>query len=68
MKELSLYVCEVCGTQYSDKSACARCENGHRKNLRIVSSRYLSISQDKSGFPMTITIADKDGNTCIYKR
>ena len=68
MKELNLYQCEICGTKYGNKSMCINCEKSHVKDLVIVGSRYLSIGQDNSGMPVSITVKGKDGKNYIYKR
>ncbi len=66
----TLYVCEVCHTEYADKNEAKKCEEVHKKgmNYKIVKQRFLSYKQDKSGFPVTITIQDQAGNTATYKR
>lgn len=69
MKKMALYVCEVCGTQYSDKEKCVQCEKQHRQKLTIVGARYLPFTQDQSGMPVSITITnDVDGKSYTYKR
>lgn len=72
MKRIELYKCEVCGTQYNDKEACKMCEQGHigqdRLLGRIVDIRYLPITQDSSGMPITITFLGSDGKHYRYKR
>lgn len=39
MKVETKYVCELCGTVYSDKSSCEACERGHFANLKIISCK-----------------------------
>jgi len=69
MKKLALYVCEICGTQYSDQRECVKCEKRHKQNLSVKGMRYLSYAQDKTGMPTTITITNgEDGKSYIYKR
>lgn len=69
MKKLALYVCEICGTQYSDQGKCARCEKMHRQKLTIAGARYLPYAQDASGMPVTITVTNgEDGKSYTYKR
>lgn len=68
MKKIDLYQCEVCGTRFNSKEACAECETRHTKELRIVKSRYLPFAQDKSGMPITITLMGPDGRHYTYKR
>lgn len=40
MKELKLYQCEVCGTQYADKLKAKECEKYHATNLEISDCKY----------------------------
>lgn len=68
MKKLEFYACEICGAQYLEKEACKRCETKHVREMRIVGSRYLPISQDNSGMPITITLLGADGAHYTYKR
>lgn len=68
MKKVQHYICEICGTEYNDESVCTKCEKGHRAAKCISGSRYLSMSQDKSGYPLTIDIMMDDGKTIRYKR
>lgn len=68
MQKIELYQCEVCGTQFKSKLECAKCEAGHMKELRIVKSRYLPFTQDRTGMPTTITLFGPDGKDYTYKR
>ncbi len=68
MRKLELYQCDVCGTQYKSKEDCVKCEKSHPKELRIIDARYLSLAQDKSGMPVTITVSGTDGKKYTYKR
>lgn len=72
MKRIELYKCEVCGTQYNDEEVCHDCELGHMKQdqllKQIVNVRYLPITQDASGMPITITLLGNDGKHYQYKR
>ena len=68
MKEKVLYTCEVCHTDYADKAGAEMCERNHKRKLKIVDKRYLTRAQDKSGFPITITIQSEDGTQVKYSR
>ena len=35
MKELKLYACEHCGTQYKNKAEAEKCETSHKTKLKI---------------------------------
>ena len=68
MKKIEFYQCEVCGTKFKSKLECAECEERHMKELRIVKSRYLPFTQDRSGMPTTMTLMGPDGKHYTYKR
>ncbi len=68
MKKLELYVCEVCGTQYNDKTKCKMCEKSHYMRFVITGQRYLPYTVDKTGMPITIDLTDADGKVYRYKR
>lgn len=68
MKEKVLYTCEVCRTDYADKAETKRCEESHKRKLKIVDSRYLARAQTLIGFPITITVQSEDGIRVTYKR
>lgn len=68
MKELNLYQCDICGTQFAHKDLCQKCEQGHVQQIEIIKIRYLPITQDKSGMPTTITLTGPDGKHYVYKR
>ena len=68
MKEKILYTCEVCSTDYADKAEAKRCEENHKRKLKIVNLRYLTRAQDLSGFPTTITVQSEYGTRVTYKK
>lgn len=68
MKEISLWKCEVCGTEYKEKAACKKCEERHKKGGKIVKMRYLPYTSDQSGYPNKITVEFEDGVKKIYSR
>lgn len=68
MKEKVLYTCEVCRTDYANKAEAKRCEESHKRKLKIVDSRYLTRAQDMSGFPTAITVQLEGGARATYKR
>ena len=43
LKEVKHYICEICGTEYNDKTRAQHCEKGHCKPLEIIKERYLSV-------------------------
>lgn len=68
MREVTHYVCGVCGTEYAQKADCERCEGNHKKPLKIKSKHYAPITADASGYPRTIEVRMSDGKIVRYKR
>lgn len=68
MKELKLYQCEICKTQYKDKAECEKCEKSHIKPKKITETMYLNFKDDNTGYPVSITVEMEDGFTITYKR
>ena len=68
MKELKLFVCEICGTQYKEKRKCQECESSHKEPKSIVSSHYLSYQNNKSGYPNIIQVEFSKGEVISYHR
>lgn len=68
MKEIKLYVCEVCHTEYNDKLKANSCEKSHKKSIKIAGSRYVSKSQNETGYPVAVEIVMEDGRVVTYKR
>ena len=68
MKEVKHYMCEICGTEYAEKNMAEDCEKCHKRPELISHIRYLSKSQNGSGYPVAITVRMNDGTCQIYKR
>lgn len=68
MKEIKHYICEICGTEYNDKKRCNNCELGHVRPVEICQARYIAISDNAKGYPLSISIKMEDGKIVIYKR
>lgn len=68
MKEVKHYVCEVCGTEYSDKQRCQKCEKNHKKIKKIISEKHQGFSMNLQGYPISITVEMDDGKELTYKR
>ena len=68
MKEVKHYICDICGTEYSDKDSASICEKGHKKPITIIRSRYLPLKQNALGLPTTVVIGFDDGSRFEYKR
>lgn len=70
MKEIvtKKYRCEICGTEYTERVKCKRCEESHRKPLEIVGGRYISHTNDESGYPITIDVKMSDKKIVRYRK
>lgn len=68
MKELKLFMCDVCGTKYNDKRTCQRCESTHIKPKKVLEAKYLPFTQNAKGYPTRINIEFENGESVVYSR
>lgn len=68
MKEIKLYECSICHTTYRERLKCKDCEKSHRIPVKINNYRHLSLSQNKKGYPESITVEMDNGDKVVYKR
>lgn len=68
MKQINLFVCELCGTQYADKQKAKDCEANHKIPEKIESCRYNSKNQNEKGYPLSVSIRFKNGEVVQYRR
>lgn len=47
MKKIEKYRCEICKTEYSDKTKCLQCEKNHKTPVEITDTRYLPFHKIK---------------------
>ena len=68
MKEQTLYICEICGTQYKNKKSALDCEKNHHVPIQVRQSycHFGKCLQD--GYPDRIEIVFDDGEILTYKR
>lgn len=66
MKEVKHYICEICNTEYNDKTKATECEKSHKKAVKIKDTRYLSKGQNAKGYPQKIEVEFGDGTTKWY--
>lgn len=64
MKELKLYVCDCCGTQFKDKQKAKECENGHKIAIENKNASYHA----NCDYPDRIEVKFSDGKCVWYKR
>lgn len=62
------YICETCGTEYTDKERCAECEGWHIKPDRIEEMQHVPVNRDAHGYPLSIDVRMEDGKTVRYER
>lgn len=67
MKAIEQYKCEICGTLYTDKTKCIKCEAGHKIPTKIRLKRYQPIYVNQRGWPETIDVATKEGDMARYR-
>jgi hypothetical protein len=67
MKEVKLYQCEVCGTQYIDKKDAEECEEFHAKGLEIDRLYYSGMNDTAEKFPHKILLKAKSVETRTYR-
>ena len=68
MKEIKHYICEICGTEFNDRSKAKKCESGHISCKKIVNERFYPVTADASMLPIEITVEMSDGKLVTYKR
>ena len=68
MKELQLYQCEICNTQYASERAAIDCEKSHRKIVNVKASKYRSQKSNPRGYPDKITVEFDNGRKVIYTK
>lgn len=66
MKEIKLYTCEICNTNYSDKNKCKECEKNHKMPVKIEKCKYLSYKSNVTGLPTKITVMFDNGESKTY--
>ena len=62
MKEITSYVCEICGTGYKEIGDCKRCEESHIKIKKIERAQYAKSCK----YPMKMTVEFEDGERIEY--
>ena len=64
MKKKVLYSCEVCFTDYAEKSEAEQCEKQHEKIKGIHSFRVNAHEK----YPFKVEVQFADGHSCNYER
>ena len=63
-----LYTCELCHTDYANKAEAKRCEESHKKKLKVVDPGYTVCFLDGGVFPTIITVPSEAGARVTYKK
>ena len=66
MKTKTLFICDVCGTQYDDEDACVMCEKNHTIPKKVVEVTYIAELNKAPAYPDYITIEFDDGRRVRY--
>ena len=64
MKEQRLYVCEICGTQYTEKKRALDCEKAHMRPVGFAGMKFHATAT----VPDWVEVVFPDGSSCRYKR
>lgn len=65
MKEKTIFICEVCGSEYDNVENAQKCEKNHCKCVEIVGSRYVGST---SNYPTSIDVKMENGKTIKFNR
>ena len=68
MKEITLYKCELCNTQYASKKMAEECEKAHKKVNKVIAIKYRPYTSSKDGFPDWLTVEFDNGHSTRYIR
>lgn len=68
MRKLELYMCEICNTQYAEKSEATECERYHVKPIKIQPFKYIPKSMAQQPYPLTVIATFEDGKEIRYRR
>lgn len=68
MKELKLYCCEICGTNYNNKAGAKECEQNNKSPVEYTPTSWKPKNVIDSGYPLAIIAEFSDGRKVIYKK
>ena len=68
MIEKKLYICDKCKTAYTSEEECKECEEGHVPAKRVRDQKYVSIANDKTGYPTYVSLVMEDGRIIRFRR
>lgn len=62
MKELAIYVCEICGREHTDRQTALDCEKAHVVPDKIITYYHTCFGS----YPHEIRVQMKDGRVIAY--
>ena len=68
MKEIKLYCCEICGTNYNNKKMADTCEKNHKIPLKAKGCKWKPKSVENDGYPLEVLVEFADGSKVIYRK
>lgn len=69
MKEITLYICEICHERYTNRQEAENCEAAHIKPKRLTETmKFHPYASNPSQYPDWIDIEMQNGKTVRYKR
>ena len=68
MKEIQLYQCEFCNTQYASKQDAEECEKSHKIIKQVTSLKYRNMKSNPDGYPDSIWITFNNNESVRYVR
>ena len=66
MRELKLYCCEFCGTNYRDKESAKACEKNHKVPQKYMPTKWKPKNVEIGGYPLEIIAEFPDGKKIVY--
>lgn len=69
MKELTLYQCDICGTNYQTETKCLECEAFHVAVDSVLRYKYNAKNMGpESKYPHIVVVKMADGKELVFKR
>jgi len=68
MKEIKVFACEFCNTEYKEKREAIECEQHHKKIKSVTACDYSSKDLGENGYPESILVEFDNGAGIRFKR
>lgn len=66
MKEVTLFCCEICGTEYPDKESAENCERFHKIPVSCKGANWKQKDPRHEGYPFSVIVEFSDGSHIKY--